>query len=184
MPNLSCSYLYIVAQASADAPVKIGVSDFPENRLRQLQTGNPLQLRLVATFEGDGRDQVLGWEELVHKLFSDKRLSGEWFDVSAQTIIEHVKHWKINPGRSKPFVRPRKSSKSSQFVPFHPEVPDHLQRTALRDMTVDERIQFWSCFDLPSPPFGFHDWYIVGTEKDGVLAAFPVVGFVHGEISP
>lgn len=58
---------------------KIGYSLSPENRLAQLQTGNPFSLELVATTEGG-----IEKERELHNFFKQYRLSGEWFDYNRE----------------------------------------------------------------------------------------------------
>lgn len=65
--------LYII-QSDLTGMIKIGRSKDPVKRLKQLQTGNPNKLKLIASFEG------LGWKEKVlHEQLSLYRLEGEWF---------------------------------------------------------------------------------------------------------
>jgi len=66
-------YLYIIG-GDRDGPVKIGVSTKPENRLCELQVGNPARLKILAKFCGDKRD-----EAALHRLLELDRLNGEWF---------------------------------------------------------------------------------------------------------
>lgn len=62
---------YIIADPSSSA-VKIGRGIEPENRLRACQTGNPNQLVLLGSFEGD-------IESILHKTFKAHHKRGEWF---------------------------------------------------------------------------------------------------------
>lgn len=64
---------------------KIGYASVPENRLCQLQTGNPFALELVATIPGEIVD-----EKLLHKKFEKYKLKGEWFEYNSE-IKEHFK---------------------------------------------------------------------------------------------
>ena len=65
--------LYII-QSDVTGMIKIGRSKDPQKRLKQLQTGNPNKLKLIAYFEGEG------WrEKLLHEHLSSHRLEGEWF---------------------------------------------------------------------------------------------------------
>ena len=64
---------------------KIGYSKNPENRLIQLQTGNPFSLELVTSIEGG-----LKKEKLIHKFFKKYKLSGEWFSYN-QDIKDYFK---------------------------------------------------------------------------------------------
>jgi hypothetical protein len=54
--------------------LKIGFSDNPEARLRELQTGNPLRLSLRVTMPGCYKT-----ETGLHELFAHLRCAGEWF---------------------------------------------------------------------------------------------------------
>ena len=59
--------------------VKIGMSQNPENRLKELQTGNPHPLTLAAIVPGG---YVL--ERQLHERFAAHRLSGEWFQLTRE----------------------------------------------------------------------------------------------------
>lgn len=56
-------------------PVKIGVSDDPEERLDDLQTGSPVPLVLLWQVHGGQR-----LESMLHERFAAYRTHGEWFD--------------------------------------------------------------------------------------------------------
>jgi len=56
-------------------PVKIGVSDDPEKRLSDLQTGSPVPLVLLWQVHGGQR-----LEAMLHERFATYRTHGEWFD--------------------------------------------------------------------------------------------------------
>ena len=45
--------------------IKIGRSKDPANRLKQLQTGNPNKLRLIASFQGQGWKEKILHENLI-----------------------------------------------------------------------------------------------------------------------
>ena len=65
--------LYII-QSDMSGNIKIGRSKDPQKRLKQLQTGNPNKLKLIAFFEGEG------WKEkIIHEKLRRYRLKGEWF---------------------------------------------------------------------------------------------------------
>ena len=66
-------YLYFI-QSSKTGEIKIGRSKHPQRRLKNLQTGNPHTLRIIASLEG------LGWREKeLHEELKRWRKSGEWF---------------------------------------------------------------------------------------------------------
>lgn len=173
-------YLYVIAPVGASKPCKIGIAASPSDRLRQLQTGNPMRLEIVEQYWASSRDQASYWELLAHKLYGDRRLAGEWFDVIALDVQNKVEHWQRDrEPKSPPRRRNFKPDPQleNDYEPFHPVIPDHLRGKRVADMDDTERATYWACFDLPRPPYGFDDWYIVGSPSSGVLAAFPIVGF-------
>jgi DNA-directed RNA polymerase subunit RPC12/RpoP len=75
--------LYII-QAS-DQRYKIGVSTKPRQRLTQLQTANATTLNLIAVYAHDHAYKI---ESKIHNDLSDKRTSGEWFDLTISEVQE------------------------------------------------------------------------------------------------
>jgi len=72
--------IYVIEGAAGH--YKIGYTRGPVGkRLRALQTGNPVKLRIEMTLTGTERE-----EQRLHALFSDKRVVGEWFLLSAIDI--------------------------------------------------------------------------------------------------
>lgn len=69
----------------ATSNIKIGFSDNPRKRLKELQTGSAEKLVLIKTIEGDQK-----LEGQLHELFSHCRLDGEWFSP-ADEILEFIK---------------------------------------------------------------------------------------------
>lgn len=61
--------------------VKIGWTDNPKRRLRNLQTGSPVPLQLLALFEGGS---IV--EAELHRRFADRRRHGEWFDLGLNPV--------------------------------------------------------------------------------------------------
>ena len=54
--------------------VKIGFSNNPQERLCELQTANPLKLKLIGTLNGS-----YPTESELHKVFKKFHIRGEWF---------------------------------------------------------------------------------------------------------
>lgn len=69
----SPDFVYMI-QHGANGPVKIGLSNKPQRRVGQLQTGNPEELRLRHVFPAN-RNVEAG----LHVRFKDARIRGEWF---------------------------------------------------------------------------------------------------------
>lgn len=59
--------------------VKIGYSANPEKRLKELQTGNPLKLKLVTTIPGSYET-----EKALHLYFTRNKREGEWFHLTGE----------------------------------------------------------------------------------------------------
>lgn len=62
--------------------IKIGYSNNPEKRLKELQTGNSHKLCLIHTQEGTMQD-----EQLIHSKLKDYCLIGEWYEYDK---IKHL----------------------------------------------------------------------------------------------
>lgn len=75
-------YLYIIGNDKGF--IKIGVSNSPQRRCRQLQTGNEHKLTLLFTeeFECD-RKHLLHIEKEVHRTLRriSNKCMGEWFEI-------------------------------------------------------------------------------------------------------
>lgn len=83
---------FIRAVIGNDTFYKIGFTKgSAKQRLKQLQTSNPVKLELIKEFPGD-----LWEEKKIHKYLSSLRTEGEWFRHGP--IIEHF--LRIPPGNS------------------------------------------------------------------------------------
>ena len=82
------NHLYVV-QEEHTGPFKIGRSRNALWRLSDLSSGNWRRLYMRAIWVGDS-DSVALLEKQVHQSLSSRRLSGEWFNVSLDEIVETV----------------------------------------------------------------------------------------------
>lgn len=64
-----------------DGLVKIGVSDDPYTRLKELSTGSSSPLRLLGCIPGGFKR-----EKELHRKFANQRATGEWFYLSNEDI--------------------------------------------------------------------------------------------------
>jgi hypothetical protein len=77
--------VYFITTEHAER-VKIGhTKNDPTARLRELQTGSPFRLCIIATERGD-----VTLERRLHARFGQHRLHGEWFTLCGE-IKEHIK---------------------------------------------------------------------------------------------
>lgn len=77
-------YVYIIA--AENGLFKIGKTTNIDNRLQQIKSANPIQCFLVGLIEAkdDNLDKL---ERLLHKMFKDKRIRGEWFALSKNDLL-------------------------------------------------------------------------------------------------
>lgn len=68
--------------------IKIGVSDNPKRRIKDIQTSNPLPIHLIRTFEA-GKDAYTH-EGYFHKLYKEFKTGGEWFEFNNDYFEEKV----------------------------------------------------------------------------------------------
>lgn len=68
-------YIYFIGD-EAVSMVKIGYSDKPSRRLRELQIGSPVKLNIIHKIKGNKIT-----EEQLHRKFADCKSHGEWFIV-------------------------------------------------------------------------------------------------------
>lgn len=70
---------------------KIGMtSDLVEYRMKYMQIGNPYEMEIIATYQGDN---IPYKEKELHKLFSSKKERGEWFrldEVDLEVISDFM----------------------------------------------------------------------------------------------
>ena len=84
--------LYII-QSDVTGMIKIGRSKNPQKRLKQLQTGNPNKLKIIAEFKGEG------WKEkIIHERLRMYRLEGEWFSYDCVGSIPDSMYEQISFG--------------------------------------------------------------------------------------
>lgn len=69
--------IYFLKPVDAEGPIKIGCSKLPEKRIRQIEIWSPQLLEIVVVVPGDHRE-----ESVLHQMFGDDRLHGEWFNTS------------------------------------------------------------------------------------------------------
>lgn len=85
--------------AQAGDKIKIGVSNDPESRIKQLGTANPYDVDLIRIYEslcGKGRT-AKEWESHFHKRLSEYQINGEWFAIEAlEELDEMVEGYRID----------------------------------------------------------------------------------------
>ncbi|MFF9594058.1 GIY-YIG nuclease family protein [Streptomyces sp. NPDC014646] len=80
------SFVYVIGPPGSNR-VKIGTSNNPEKRLKELQTGNPDRLEVLWSTPG-GREL----ESMLHRAFAAYRVEGEWFDFGGVEPVGAIPH--------------------------------------------------------------------------------------------
>jgi hypothetical protein len=83
------TYIYFV-EAVGQERIKIGKADDPAARVRQLQTGSAVELRLLAVVEGRA-----SLEAELHSAFANDRIQGEWFRATIE-LREYISRFVVN----------------------------------------------------------------------------------------
>lgn len=86
-------YLYVIYNFTTQL-FKIGISKNPYNRIRQLRTqsGCKLHMYFNIAFECNYDEHNKIAEEYLHKYFSSKRVSGEWFLLNSRDLVK-IRYW-------------------------------------------------------------------------------------------
>ena len=80
---------------------KIGITRDVKGRLSAMRTNNPFPIRLFAAFNltpRSGSVQTLSFtraEKYLHENFSDKKVRGEWFELTTEDLVDTVTYLAI-----------------------------------------------------------------------------------------
>lgn len=91
-------YVYIIQSGtSKKSPVKIGMSDDPGKRIKQLQTGNPKILRIIISIKCNSRKHAFELEKTLHRMLLRNNILNEWFFVKKKILLETISRFANNP---------------------------------------------------------------------------------------
>ena len=82
--NLPTMYVYAIRN-NHTGRIKLGISENPERRLKELQIGNDCELELLAYREAANRFKD---EKAIHNKHQHLRVRGEWFDTPVAVADE------------------------------------------------------------------------------------------------
>lgn len=85
-------YVYLILEINQNGQEchKIGVSkNPPEKRLKQLQTGNPNEIRILNAYESVNYKKVEQW---LHSRYSTKKTlaDNEWFNLTDEQVFSFI----------------------------------------------------------------------------------------------
>lgn len=80
-------WIYLIkADGDYDTRYKIGITKkTPQQRLKQLQTGNPYKLEIVDIYQSEFADKI---ERTFHNIYNSNNTHGEWFELDMEQIFE------------------------------------------------------------------------------------------------
>lgn len=84
-------FIYVICEGKDADSVKIGFSENPDKRVRQLQTGHASPL-VVFFKEEIEAGKVRALEKIIHRLLSHHRQKGEWFSLAPCDAVLEIKH--------------------------------------------------------------------------------------------
>lgn len=76
---------YVYLMKCGEQNYKIGIAKNIKNRLQQLQTGNPLNIKLIHSFPSKNARKS---ELKLHQKYSDFKIRNEWFSLKNEHISE------------------------------------------------------------------------------------------------
>lgn len=82
--------VFIYAIGRSQGPVKIGVSSNPQARVGQIQTGCPFKVVLLHSAALPSRGEAETQEVIIHGVYEDRRIIGEWFKMDHEIATEAI----------------------------------------------------------------------------------------------
>jgi len=76
-------YVYLI-HSLENSYYKIGISKHPNKRIKELNTGNSSELKLIETYESEFASKI---EKALHMRYSHYRMEGEWFKLSLENEV-------------------------------------------------------------------------------------------------
>src|SRR5262245_53465373 len=84
------SGIVYVLQTEGSQPVKIGqTAETVEDRIKELQPGNPYPLRELASFHSYSYRQI---EQALHRRYKPYRMNNEWFNLPPDILAKLLEH--------------------------------------------------------------------------------------------
>jgi hypothetical protein len=82
--------VYLISSSlEGDICYKIGYTKRnPNQRIREMKTGNASELQVIESFQSKWGTQI---EAKLHRIFQEKKISGEWFRLTAYDISQFKK---------------------------------------------------------------------------------------------
>lgn len=84
-------YVYLIqAGSKRNSPVKIGMTNNYETRIKTLQTGNHQVLRFLSVIKCESRSHARRVENALHEILKSQNILGEWFKIQKSNIYKAI----------------------------------------------------------------------------------------------
>ena len=77
--------------------IKVGVTRNGDGRLANLQTGCPIEIRILSIRHGLSAEHAADLETAIHLLLADRHSKGEWFKVGLTEVRDILLRFKLAP---------------------------------------------------------------------------------------
>jgi|ERR1700745_89370 len=78
--------VYLIGPEIGSGPIKIGISAYgPEYRLKRLQTGNWIKLKIINWFPCSDPKST---ESMLHDRYRSRHIHGEWFNLVQEDLLD------------------------------------------------------------------------------------------------
>ena len=84
--------VYVIAQHYSKGRVKIGFTGNINARLKQIQTGNPMECNILGLLKCNSKKHAMTIESEIHRICDPYRSIGEWFTWGAVNLIKTKKY--------------------------------------------------------------------------------------------
>ena len=131
--------VYFIGESeSGCSPIKIGVAKNIASRKRNLQTGNPSELKLIGWIETADAFKL---ERSLHQHFESTHVRGEWFALEPADILPILQRAGLDG-----FVT--KNTDAFQIIGYDKDaVPEYLGVWEWGDLEIDECCPFCGCLN-------------------------------------
>jgi hypothetical protein len=121
--------------------VKIGVTDNLKRRISGIQSGHPVKLKIITTWDLEDEELERRVEQRLHRQLARYKTSGEWFKLSLEgrVWVEEIEDWYLRGGctKKKDFSKPEYSL---------PESPiRRRQIEEIVDINLESVQRWWEC---------------------------------------
>lgn len=137
-------HVYLISYLSSlDGPIKIGYSNHPPSRLKQLQTGNPNKLIIYGNLGLKDEHGARIVEKIILSYLKDNKvnISGEWHNINVEMALQILQFF---PDNAEKLFEPTEV-KDGKIINFIDLISHSLEKNRITDDEYDNlREIFWN----------------------------------------